>query len=184
MAQAKSLIDGPERAGSSVDDKPGDGHQDDHPRISVAYYTADEVIRQFLGLYHSLDFRTELADLGISRWQFLRRRTALQALRAICIALWGLALQKSFPNDAGNFFAALRDQAPMLAGSGKETARLHKCVNAYVELLAPKKDADFSPVAGHLATILALHAEDIPRLRLKLSLIIRNLYVLIFGKLV
>jgi len=179
MAQAEFFIVGRERAVAKADDA-----QEGQSRISVAHYTADEVIRQFLGLYHSLDFKAELADLGVTRWQFLRRRTAVQALRAICIALWGLALQKSFPNDAGDFFAALRDQAPALAGSAKDTARLHACVNTYVELLAPKKDADFSPAATHLATILALHAEEVPRLRVKLSLIIRNLYVLIFDKLV
>jgi len=182
MAQAESFIEGRERAAGSGDD--GDGQQDSHPRISVAHYTADEVIRQFLGLYHSLDFKAELADLGITRWQFLRRRKAVQALRAICIALWGLALQKSFPNDAGDFFAALRESAPMLAGSSKETVRLHESVNAYVELLAPKKDADFSPLATHLAAMLVQQAEELPRLRVKLSLIIRNLYVLIFDKLV
>ena len=180
MTQAESLIDEQEHTISTIDDKQGVGH----PRVSVAHYTADEVLLQFLGLYNSLDFKAELADLGITRWQFLRRRKAIRAFRAISIALWGLALQKSFPKDAGNFFAELRDKAPMLAGSGKETVCLHERVNAYIELLAPKKDTDFSPVAGHLATILAPHAEDVPRLRFKLSLIIRNLYVLIFNKLV
>jgi len=180
MAQAQSFTDGQEH----VNDAQGDDRQHAHPRVSVAHYGADEVIRQFLGLYYSLDFKAELADLGITRWQFLRRGKAVRALRAICIALWGLALQKSFPNDAGDFFAEFRARAPMLAGSWKETARLHESVNAYVELLAPKKDADFSPVASHLAAILALHPEDAPRLRVKLSLIIRNLYVLIFDKLV
>jgi len=179
MIQAKSLIEGQEPAVSTADEQ-GEGHL----RISVAHYTADEVIRQFLGLYNCLDFKAELEDIGIIRWQFLRRRKAVREFRAVSIALWGLALQKSFPNDAGDFFAALRDQAPMLGGSGKETARLHERVNAYVELLAPKKDADFSPAAVHLATLLAERAEDVPRLRVKLSLSIRNLYVLIFDKLV
>ena len=72
----------------------------------------------------------------------------------------------------------------MLAGSGREAARLHERVNAYIELLALQKDTNFSPVAEQLAKHLALSAKDVPRLRLKLSLIIRNLYVLIFDKLV
>jgi len=180
MAQAESCIDGQEHTVSNAADEEEDGRL----RVSVAHYTADEVIRQFLGLYNCLDFKAELEDIGISRIQFLRRGKALREFRAISIALWGLALQKSFPNDAGDFFAEFREKAPLLAGSGRETARLHERVNAYIELLAPKKDTDFSPVADHLAKVLALHAGDVARLRLKLSLIIRNLYVLIFDKLV
>jgi hypothetical protein len=175
MAQAESLINGQEHAVSNGDE---------HSRISVAHYNADEVIRQFLGLYNSLDFKEELEDIGITRWQFLRRRKALREFRAICIALWGLALQKSFPNDAGNFFSGFRERAPMLAGNWKETACLHERVNVYIELLAPKKDTDFSPVASQMAKGLALDIEDVPRLRVKLSLSIRNLYGLIFDKLV
>jgi len=153
-------------------------------RVSVAHYTADEVIRQFLAVYNCFDFRAELEDIGITRMQFVRRKKAVRELRAICIALWGLALQKSFPKDAGLFFAEFRETAPVLAGGGKEAVRLHERVNEYIDLLAPKRDADFSPVADYLAKVLALHARDVARLRLKLSLIIRNLYVLIFDRLV
>jgi len=176
MVQADLFIAGQDSALSNA--------EDGHYRVSVTHYSADEVIRQFLRLYNSLDFKTELADIGVPRWQFLRRKRATQELRAITIALWGLALQKSFPNDAGDFFAAFREKAPILAEGVKETVRLHEKVNAYIVLLSPKKDTDFSPVADHLAKLLALQAEDVARLRLKLSLIIRNLYVLIFDKLV
>jgi hypothetical protein len=40
------------------------------------------------------------------------------------------------------------------------------------------------PVAAYLAEILALNDNDMRRLRLKLSLITRHLYTLIFDKLV
>lgn len=180
MAQAESVIERLGRMASDTDEEPGV----ERLRVSVAHYTADEVIRQFLGLYTCLDFRAELEDIGVTRMQFVRRKKALREFRAISIALWGLALQKSFPNDAAEFFSEFRAKAPVLAGSGKEAARLHERVNEYSKLLAPKRDTDFSPVADDLAQALALHARDVARLRLKLSLIIRNLYVLIFDKLV
>lgn len=153
------------------------------PRVTVAHYTADEVIRQFLALYNCLDFKSELAELGIGRFQFLRRRKALRDFRALCIALWGLALTKSFPNDAEEFFTVFMASAPALVGGG-EGARLLDRVGVFGKLLLPKKDADFLPVAEYMAEVLAPSAGDRPRLRLKLSLIIRNLYMLIFNRLV
>lgn len=178
MVQAENAISKTERI-LSADGAQGAGSA----RVSVAHYTAEEVIRQFLSLYNCLDFKAELEELGITRLQFVRRKRALREFRAISITLWGLALQKSFPNDAGDFFAEFR-KSPVLAGDGKETVRLHQRVNIYIDLLAAKRDTDFSPVADYLATVLALDARDVARFRLKLSLIIRNLYVLIFDKLV
>ena len=179
MAQVNTML-----FGRTSGSKAGNRTDDPTTRVSVAHYTSDEVIRQFLGLYNCLDFKTELEEIGITRFQFMRRKKAMREFRALSIALWGLALQKSFPNDAGAFFAEFREKAPMLAGDGKEVMRLHARVNEYIELLSPKRDADFSPVASYLANVLALNANDQARLRLKLSLIIRNLYMLIFDKLV
>ena len=71
-----------------------------------------------------------------------------------------------------------------MKGDTKESARLRGRVGIYVDLLRQKKDSDFLPVASYLAEVLALNAEDSHRLRLKISLIMRNLYSLIFGKLV
>ena len=153
-------------------------------RVSVAHYTADEVLRQFLGLYNCLDFKAELEDIGISRFQFVRRKKALREIRALSIALWGLALQKSFPNDAEEFFAEFREKAPMLSDGTKKAAHFQERINTYIELLDAKRDTDFLPVAEHLAETLALNSHDLRRLRLKLSLITRNLYKLIFDKLV
>lgn len=155
-----------------------------NPRVSVTQYSADEVIRQFLALYNCMDFKAELEDIGVGRFHFLRRHKALREFKALCIALWGLALSKSFPHDAQNFFTAFQERAPMLTDGSKEAARLLGRVHAYIGLLTPKKDADFLPVAEYLAGELALDARDMPRLRLKLSLLMRNLYSMIFNKLV
>lgn len=168
-----------------------DGRQDDEPegaapraRVSVAHYSADEVIQQFLALYHCLDFKAELAEIGIGRFHLARRKKALHEFRVLAVALWGLALQKSFPVDAQAFFAEFKAKIPDVTGRGRTAERFANRLNIYVDLLAPKKDADFLPVAEYLSEVLALNADDFLRLRLKLSLIIRNLYVLIFDRLV
>lgn len=176
MAQGNIFADG------SFDDAAQDGAQ--RSRVSVAHYSADEVIGQFLALYHCLDFKAELADIGIGRFQFSRRKKALRKFRVLAVALWGLALQKSFPGDAQDFFNEFRTRIADVAGTGKAPERFVNRLNIYVDLLAPKKDGDFLPVTEYLSDVLALNADDFRRLRLKLSLIIRNLYVLIFDRLV
>ncbi len=154
------------------------------PRISTREYSAGEIIGQFLAIYNSMDFTSELEFLGISRFHVFRRRKALREFRALCIALWGLALEKSFPKDSAQFFDEFRASSPVLAGDGKAARQMHSRVAAYRDILDEKKDTDFLPVAGYLAAELSLHAEDVRRLRLKLSLFMRNLYTLIFDKLV
>jgi hypothetical protein len=153
-------------------------------RVSIARYTAGEVIEQFLALYHCLDFRHELEEMGVSRFQFARRKKSLRELKALSIARWGLALPESFPMDAADFFSQFRSVAPDLVGQGKRALEMQNRVNIYVDLLAGKRDTDFVPVAAYLAEILALNDNDMRRLRLKLSLITRHLYTLIFDKLV
>jgi hypothetical protein len=153
-------------------------------RVTVAEYSADEVIRQFLALYNCMDFKVELEDIGISRFQFARRRRALQELRALSIALWGLALQKSFPKDAEDFFQEFLCALPIMFPVVKKRELMEKRINFYVDCLNAKKETDFLPVAEQLAKVLALDTEDMRRLRLKLSLITRHLYTLIFDKLV
>ena len=153
-------------------------------RVTVAQYTAAEVIQQFLALYNCMDFKPELEDIGIGRFQFVRRKKALREFRALSIALWGLALQKSFPNDAESFFQEFLAAFPALFPSAKEREIMDNRVNIYVDCLSAKKDTDFLLVAEYLAEVLALDAEDMRRLRLKLSLFMRNLYTMIFDRLV
>ena len=157
---------------------------DSTSRVTVAQYSAAEVIQQFLALYNCMDFKPELKDIGIGRFQFARRKKALREFRALSIALWGLALQKSFPNDADAFFQEFREHFPSMLSSAKENALMRSRIDIYVECLNDKKDTDFLPVATYLSEVLALDAEDMRRLRLKLSLIMRNLYTMIFDKLV
>ena len=147
-------------------------------------YTAEEIVQNFQALLESLDFKNELSELGIGSMQVLRRKKTLRELRALSIALWGLALQKSFPNDAGEFFVHYAETDPVLTAKGRGPQQLRQRLEEYIQLLDVKKEKDFLPIAGHLAEKITIKSKDLPRTRLKLSLIIRNLYNLVFSKLV
>lgn len=156
----------------------------EHARITVTRYSAKEVIDIFLPLYRDLDFSQQVADMGGNGIHFLRRARILRECRALAIALWGVALRRSFPEDAQGFFAEFMRSAPPVAASGKGPARLASRVNVYADLLAEKGDADFLPVADYFTEVLELSSEEKAVQRLKLSLYVRQLYMLIFDKLV
>ena len=54
----------------------------------------------FAALLDDADFTAELELVGVGRFQFLRRRQMCLELRGLYMALWRLALSRSFPNDA------------------------------------------------------------------------------------
>lgn len=153
-------------------------------RISTAHYTAEEVIATFTTLLGTLDFKNELQEIGIGKLHWRRKARAMRELKALSIAFWGLALQRSFPDNAEDFFAQYCATSPLLTGPSREAATLATRVNTYVDLLKEKKESDFLPVASYLAEIFALTATDTKRLQLRLSLIMRSLYTLIFKHLV
>ena len=147
-------------------------------------YTADEVGRTFSTLLDTFDFSTELHDLGIGSLSVFKRRKARRHLIAICVCLWRLALERSFPNDAAAFaehFAAT--WPPLASGRGSATA-LRELVAAYSGLMAEKKAADFTVVADYMTQALGNAGEDGRRHQLKLSLRIRSLYETIFNNLI
>lgn len=151
---------------------------------TVTRYSADEVIRQFIALYNCFDFRAGLAVMGIGRFDFIRRAKALNELKTLVVALWGLALQKSFPSDAQDFFDELRARIPEFVGRGRAAENFASRLDVYTRLLAPKKDADFLPVAEYMSELLFPKESDLRRIRLKLSLVIRNMYGQIFDQLI
>ena len=153
-------------------------------RVTVARYNAEEVSQNFQALYDSLDYRAEIEDLGFTPMQFKRRKKALREFKALSVGLWGLALQRSFPEDAPAFFSWFQENSSIFSKKNKESTMISSRVNIYVDLLASKKDTDFLPVAQYLVGVIAPRAGDTPRLHLKLSLSIRSLYTLIFDKLV
>ena len=158
------------------------------PGISVSpAYTIDEVLDNFAALLGSFDFTPEIDAMGIGRMQFLRRKRALQDLRALFIALWRLALRKSFPDDGDVIFETFLgryQQNPARDSARKDAAAMVDKVRAYVDMLDHKGDADFSEAAHHLVSLLSLGDAEAKALRLRLALHIRSTYKLIFDKLI
>lgn len=147
-------------------------------------YTAEEVGRTFADLLAAFDYGTELHELGIGRWSFLKRSHAVKLLTAVNIALWHVALERSFPNDADTFFAHFVKTYPPLAGDGRSAKKLRDLVTQYDTLVAEKKDTDFTQVADTLIGALGILESDKRRQQLKLSLHIRSVYEFIFEKLI
>ena len=147
-------------------------------------YTADEVGRTFAELLATVNFGAELRELGIGRLQLVTRIRAKRLLTAVCIALWHVALERSFPNDADAFFAHFLRTYPPLVGDRGGARKLRDLVTRYDALVAEKKDTDFTGVADTLVTDLGIGESDARRQQLKLSLRIRSIYELIFEKLI
>ena len=154
------------------------------PYSSVAEYSLEDVLGQFLALYSGIDFDGELDDLGLNRFNATRRRRIQRELQGLSIALWHLALCKSFPDNADLFFQEFKKKSPVTNTSDSSGEEMRLRIDAYIELLREKKDTNFLPVAGYLADIVARDNSDMQSLRLKLCLITRSLYNLIFTKLV
>lgn len=146
-------------------------------------YSADEVIENFEALLASFDFTPDLDAMGIGRLQVFRRRRAAFELRALFMALWRIALDKSLPGDGEIVFEAFLSRYENKHGTGSETRQTLERVRQYVDLLLHKRDTDFTDVASHLVSFLTLGEAEAKALRLRLTLHIRSTYNLIFKRL-
>ncbi len=144
-------------------------------------YAADEVSRTFQDLLQTFDFRYEMQELGIG---LFGRGKAKKEFTALCIGLWGLALERSFPNDAADFFAHFVSSSPLTAGDKKGPSRMRDLVQGYVALLSVKKETDFSAAADHMVGVLKLGGEGGRSRQLKLALMVRTLYNEIFKQMI
>lgn len=153
-------------------------------RIQPASYSAEEVVATFSAILASLDFQPMLEALGIGKRHVFRKKKAIRELEALAIGLWKLALQRSFPNDFALFYDNYMETALPGRFSPKEAARFQARVNTYNDLLVEKKENDFTPVAKYLADIFTDSEDASKRFTLKLSLLLRNVYTVIFDNLV
>lgn len=151
---------------------------------SPVVYTAEEVAQNFESQLACLDFKRDLMEFGIGSLSLFKRRKALQQLTALSISLWKLTLERSFPQDAEVFFQHFLENNPRVTGTAKKAEELRALVQTYVDLLAEKRDADFSIAAQHMADALSLSGADNRSFCLKISLRIRQLYNFIFAKLI
>lgn len=144
-------------------------------RVSRAVYTSEQVINRFEENWGALDLKQEIAALGHGLNSLLRRSRSLREFTAMTVALWKLALELSFPDDATGFFRDFMEKSPIL-GKGSQRAKLTERVQIYIDLMTPKKASDFTPVADYLAEYFSGDTENRKALKLKISLAIRRIY--------
>lgn len=148
-------------------------------------YSSDELIRNFNAILESYGFEQELAILDIKRHQFMRKKAAMKEFVPLFIALWKLALAKSFPDEAELYYEAfLSRHSNVFRGSQKETARHLQRIEVYNTLMQEKKDGDFSAIAAFCTDKLVTDDSKRPRATLKMALAIRAMYNLVFERLI
>lgn len=146
-------------------------------------YSPEEVLANFNALLADIDFKTELTRLGIGRRHFFLRRKMVEELTALTLGLWHLALERSFPEDCETLFETFLSRR-LCDCPPKQAKRFEEKTRAYVAMLETHKDKDFTGPGGHLVSLLTTDKQKKPTLRLRLVLLIRNLYTLIFERLI
>lgn len=150
---------------------------DDAPGI------AQVALDNFAALLEDADFTVELELAGIGRFQFLRRRQMILELRGLHMALWRLALARSFPRDADAMFATFL-HGYLTRHPDKGARQAAERARQYWGMLQPTGDADFNEVARHLTSFAERDEKARRTLTLKLALHIRGTYRFIFDRLI
>lgn len=157
------------------------------PNPAEVYEEQEDIVQlaldNFAALLDDVDFSGELASLGIGRLQFLRRRQMLIELRGLYMALWRLALGRSFPHDADAMFSVFI-HGFLMRNRDKIARAIAERGRQYWGMLEPVGDSDFTDVARHLISFSAHEEKDRPALVLRLALDIRSIYRTIFERLI
>lgn len=133
-------------------------------------------------LIDDLDYKAAYEILGIGPLHFLRRKQMFIELKGLHMALWRLALSRSFPDDADAMFQVfLRNYARSHTGR-LDTPIVERAIQ-YWDMLTPQKNCDFSPVARHLLSFFPSLAGN-KAFTLKLALYLNSSYNLIFDRLI
>lgn len=143
----------------------------------------DEALANFAVLMEDFDFAAILELMGIGRFQFLRRKQMLAELKGLYIALWRLALARSFPRYADDMFTIFLRRYTRAHGE-RTGAEVGERATQYWGMILPHGDGDFNNVAFHLAELLGQGQKDDRALTLRLALQIRSAYRLIFERLI
>lgn len=145
----------------------------------------EEVCKRFAALITSFDYEEECRILEIGKLHVVKRRNALREFKALYIALWKIALDKSLPEMADAVFNDfLQDIPGFLDSNEKDSSFLRRRIAVYDTLLEPSKEQNFTEVSTKLLTTVTKRKEVKENQVLKLSLNIRRVYQLIFKQLI
>lgn len=142
-----------------------------------------EALDNFMVLIDDLDYKVVYEILGIGLLHFLRRKQMFIELKGLHMALWRLALSRSFPDDADFMFPVfLKNYAR--SHKSRIDAQIVERANQYWNMLIPLGNCDFSSVARHLMSFSPGMKVDDKALTLKLALYLNSSYNLIFDRLI
>ncbi|WP_297261271.1 hypothetical protein [uncultured Desulfovibrio sp.] len=142
-----------------------------------------EALDNFAVLLDDTDFTAHLHLMGVGRLHFTRRKQLLLEWRGLYVALWRLALGRSFPQDADAMLEAFR-RSYRERHRDKQTPLMLERAEQYWDMMRVTKESDFTEVARHFCSFCQMTEKDTRSLQLKLVLIIRKAYTDIFRRLI
>lgn len=142
-----------------------------------------EALENFAVLLDDTDFTAHLHLMGVGRLHFTRRRQLLLEWRGLYVALWRLALGRSFPQDADAMLAAFC-RSYRERHKDKLTPQMLERAEQYWDMMRVTRESDFTEVARHFCSFCQLDEKASRSLQLKLVLIIRKAYTDIFRRLI
>lgn len=142
-----------------------------------------EALDNFAVLLDDTDFTAHLHLMGVGRLHFTRRKQLLQEWRGLYVALWRLALGRSFPQDADAMLEAFL-RSYRQRHKDKQTPQMLERAEQYWDMMRVTRESDFTEVARHFCSFCQLNEKDARSLQLKLALIIRKAYTDIFRRLI
>ena len=145
-----------------------------------------EVLERFSSMLGNVDFETQLDTLNIGRFQFSRKKAALNELKAMYVGLWKLALNRSFPGQSTEIFEKFLDPEAIKSKSKKRKAEEFRSLcHEYIKTLEVEGDTNFINVAILICQHLGrTRQEDLRRISLQLPLDMRSMYHHIFERLI
>ena len=145
-----------------------------------------EVLDRFSSMLGNMDFETQLDTLNIGKFQFSRKKDALNELKAMYVGLWKLALNRSFPDDSTEILEKFLDPDAIKGKSKKRKAEEFRSLcHEYTKTLEVEGDTNFINVAILICQHLGrTRQEDLLRISLQLALDMRSMYHNIFERLI
>lgn len=145
----------------------------------------ETIVTRFQVLLSSFDYLEELDILGVGKYSFKKKKKLITEVKALYIALWKIALEKSFPESWNIYFNLFLEELGNHLKCNTQTVQfVIRRIDVYDTLLAPKKENNFSEVARQLVSLYIKKKEDLESPILKFSLKIRQVYTLIFNRLI
>lgn len=148
------------------------------------YGVIEEALANFAVLIDDTDYEAYLEMMAIGRFQFLLRKQMRIEILGLRMALWRLALARSFPTHADSMFSAFLERYTR-SHPDKHSNQAASRGREYWAMLAPGGDSDFQMVARHLTSFKEQENNANYRaLILGLALAIRSDYKFIFERLI